>query len=251
MMLLVLGSGGAGAPPGRAQNCYLLEASGARLLIDAGPGCGQRLIEHGYTVSDVDAVYISHRHIDHLAGLFDLSVHASAAGKPLPRILVAGSEAAGELVEVIRAHVVGSAASSLRVEEVGQGYQLGGGLLLSPVPSRHPVPCHGLLVRERGGATLYYSADTSLTFFVESSVAVADISLVEASLPPGMEEAAEKLGHMTTSQAAGLAAAAKPGSLVVLTHLTASSHRHALRERPPAGARARLAVAADGAAYTA
>jgi ribonuclease Z len=247
--VVVLGSGGAGAPPGRAQNCVLVEAGGLRLLLDAGPGCAQRLLELGVEPYRVDAVYISHRHVDHVAGLFDISVYASSAGEKLPPILAA-EEAAGEILEAARGHVVGSAAESLRLVPVQGRLELGGGAVtVETVPGRHPATSHGLIVEHRG-RRVYYSADTSLTPSVEEAVAGADISLVEASLPPGLDEAAEKLGHMTVEQAVGLAAKAKPGALVVLTHLTAKSLPHALRAEKPQAAKAALVVATDHMAVT-
>lgn len=245
LRVYMLGTGGAGAPPGRAENCYLVESASTRLLLDAGPGCAQRLLEHGFEPYSVDAVYISHRHVDHLAGLFDISVHASAAGRPLPPVLAAEG-ALGEIESQVRLHVIGSAAQSLRLVPLpSRGPSHLGDLALALVPGRHPAISHGLLV-EHGGVAVYYSADTSLTPSVAEAVSRADLSLVEASLPPGSGGAAEKLGHMTVEQAASLAARARPGAIVALVHVTAGSAAHVSRAEPPSGAAARLLAPSDG-----
>jgi len=243
-----LGTGGAGAPPGRAQNCILLETRGTRLLLDAGPGCAQRLQEIGLEPYELDAIYISHRHVDHVAGLFDISVHASATGRPMPRI-VAAAEGLAEIKEAARLHVVGSVAESLHVEPVTAGYRLGD-LTLNPVPGSHPATCHGVLATDTEGSTVYYSADTALTSHVEEAVSKASLSLLEATLPPGMEDTAEKIGHMTVAQATSLAAKAPQGATIALIHLTTSSLPHALRANPPRNTKATITAPSDLTAIT-
>ena len=63
--LQVLGSGGPEASD-RAGTSYLLWVGGkARLLIDAGPGARLRFGESGAKVEDLDAVLLTHLHVDH------------------------------------------------------------------------------------------------------------------------------------------------------------------------------------------
>jgi phosphoribosyl 1,2-cyclic phosphodiesterase len=61
-------------------NCIYVEAGGVRLLFDAGisGACAkQRLAAHGRRIRDVDALIISHEHIDHIrgAGVFHRLFH--------------------------------------------------------------------------------------------------------------------------------------------------------------------------------
>ena len=65
-------------------NCIYVESDGVRLLLDAGISgkrTAERLAEQGRDVRDVDAVIISHDHIDHircagiLARKFGLAVY--------------------------------------------------------------------------------------------------------------------------------------------------------------------------------
>jgi len=243
-----LGTGGAGAPPGRAQNCILLETRGTRLLLDAGPGCAQRLQEVGIEPHELDAIYISHRHVDHVAGLFDISVHSSATGRPMPRILAA-VEGLTEIEAAARLHVVSSVATSLRVEPVTAGHRLGD-LTLDPVPSSHPATCHGVIAADTEGNTVYYSADTALTSRIEEAVSRARLSLLEATLPPGMEDAAGKIGHMTVAQATSLAARAPQDATIALIHLTAASMPHAIRANPPRNTKATITAPSDLTVFT-
>ncbi|MFT5358360.1 MAG: ribonuclease BN (tRNA processing enzyme) [Polyangiales bacterium] len=74
----VLGSGGPRSSGGRVSSGYLVWRDGrARFLVDAGPGVTHRLNASGASVRDLDAVFISHLHVDHSADLVALLKMAS------------------------------------------------------------------------------------------------------------------------------------------------------------------------------
>ena len=50
----------------------LVEAGPYRLLFDAGRGASQRLTQLDFSLGDIDAVFITHFHSDHLSGLPDI-----------------------------------------------------------------------------------------------------------------------------------------------------------------------------------
>ena len=55
----------------KRQRCaVLIESDGTTILIDAGPDIKNQLIEHN--VKSIDAVFITHQHADHIAGLDEL-----------------------------------------------------------------------------------------------------------------------------------------------------------------------------------
>lgn len=66
---------GTGAPtplPDRFGAATLVEAGSRKLLFDAGRGATIRIRQLGIQVGDIDGVFITHFHSDHLAGLADL-----------------------------------------------------------------------------------------------------------------------------------------------------------------------------------
>lgn len=70
LQLVVLGSGGPEIGDGRASSGYLLELDGVgRLLVDAGPGSAYRFERAGGRLQDLDAVLLTHLHVDHSADL--------------------------------------------------------------------------------------------------------------------------------------------------------------------------------------
>ncbi len=64
-----LGTGHGGGAPGRFQTSILLHTEGARILLDAGEPCTYSLLSRGFALDDLDAVWITHAHCDHTAGL--------------------------------------------------------------------------------------------------------------------------------------------------------------------------------------
>ncbi|PTY01933.1 metal-dependent hydrolase [Verrucomicrobia bacterium LW23] len=68
---------------GSSGNCSFLETDGARILVDAGISCKQidtRLAAIGRGIKDIDAVFVTHEHSDHVCGLATL---AKKCGVPI------------------------------------------------------------------------------------------------------------------------------------------------------------------------
>lgn len=83
--LLFLGTGPGSPVRGRFFSSCLFNGASGRVLVDAGEPCSQRLIEHGVSPADIDAVLLTHGHSDHTAGLpmFLQSAWLAPRSKPL------------------------------------------------------------------------------------------------------------------------------------------------------------------------
>ena len=92
---------GAGTPlpdPMRGGPCLAVIAGDTHIVIDAGSGGVRTLTRMGYPVGEIDAVFLSHLHSDHMDGLGELLMQAWVNGGrdvPLP---VYGPEGVQELV---------------------------------------------------------------------------------------------------------------------------------------------------------
>ncbi|AAM02246.1 MBL fold metallo-hydrolase [Methanopyrus kandleri] len=73
LVMRFLGTGGAVPSKDRSHPGLLVEFSGTKLLIDCGEGTQRRAMEQGVTIHDVDAVLLTHHHVDHVAGLLPLA----------------------------------------------------------------------------------------------------------------------------------------------------------------------------------
>jgi len=72
LKLTFLGTGVSVPYENRAQSSILVEVEGLKLLFDCGIGCYRRLEELGVDVREIDAVCITHHHLDHNGDLLNI-----------------------------------------------------------------------------------------------------------------------------------------------------------------------------------
>src|SRR2546423_11391531 len=72
MNLVVLGSGTSVPHPQRASSSHWLETSGGSLLLDASAAVIHRMAQENLDWVNLDAIWISHFHLDHVGGLTPL-----------------------------------------------------------------------------------------------------------------------------------------------------------------------------------
>jgi ribonuclease Z len=89
MRITLLGTGCPAVHPRRLGAAQLIEGGGARLLVDCGSGCTQRLVEAGHSPATPDALLVTHLHSDHLVDLWQLTVAGWHAGRARPLRLYA------------------------------------------------------------------------------------------------------------------------------------------------------------------
>jgi ribonuclease Z len=218
-----LGTGGAGAPPGRAENSILVEGNETRIILDCGPGCGQRLYETGYNVRDIDYVYVSHLHLDHWSGLFELTVYAASENTEPPSIVLP-EPIIGEAKNTVVGMLPHSMRPRINLVEARLGEELElGDLRLRITESSHSIPCYGAIVEENGGARLLYTSDTRITKTYQELARIIDVLITEATMPTRMREIAGKTGHQTVAQATSYRKYMERDSLLALIHLTIQS----------------------------
>src|SRR5882762_6081005 len=69
MKLIVLGSGTSVPHPQRTSAAYWLETDNGQLLLDMGPDAPHRMAQEQLDWFNLDAIWISHFHLDHMGGL--------------------------------------------------------------------------------------------------------------------------------------------------------------------------------------
>jgi ribonuclease Z len=72
MKIVLLGTGTPNPESNRFGSAILIEAGGEKLLFDCGRGAVIRLSEAGVNVNEIDRVFLTHLHSDHIVGLPDL-----------------------------------------------------------------------------------------------------------------------------------------------------------------------------------
>jgi ribonuclease BN (tRNA processing enzyme) len=220
MELEILGLG-VGAPLGQGCPCYAVRTDSTLLLLDFGPGAHERAWERDM-LGRIDAIVISHMHLDHMLDLLPLSgeITEEAVGPNARRPVVYVPRDHGKTVLIGLAETLGSDparfehAFDLREYDGGDELSIGD-LRLSFAPIAHTITGYSPRVTD-GGATLVYSADTAYRDEFVHHCSGADLLLLESTyLEPG--EYLERQGHMTGEQAAQTAQLAGARRLV-LTH---------------------------------
>jgi ribonuclease BN (tRNA processing enzyme) len=220
MELEILGLG-VGAPLGQGCPCYAVRTDSTLLLLDFGPGAHERAWQRDM-LGRIDAIVISHMHLDHMLDLLPLSgeITEEAIGPNARRPIVWVPRENGRKVLGALAEALSSSA-----ERFGEAFDLReydgsdelsvGDLRLTFAPIAHAITGYSPRVSD-GQATLVYSADTAYRDELVEHCAGADLLLLESTyLEPG--EYLQRQGHMTGEQAAQVAQLAGARRLV-LTH---------------------------------
>ena len=226
MRFTVLGKSPAWQDAGGACSAYLVEEDEYRLLVDCGNGAFGKLRER-LSYALVDDVLISHIHGDHVLDLPPFA-YALTLGlppeqtPPRPRLLVPPGGAAK-----LRALVTIWGSEGLLDDAfVLSEYEHDAELELGPLRIElHEVPhftlTYAIAITAPSGKRLVYGADCRCGPELEAAAQGADVLVAEATLqvPEPDSVPIERRGHMSAGEAAGVAAAAGVGTLV-LTHIS-------------------------------
>jgi len=197
--LTVVGCSPSWPNPGRAHSGYLFESDGGTLLVDCGPGVLARLRERD-PWPKVDAIVISHLHLDHCGDLVPwlwLSQHLTDPEAHLRRpTLWLPPHGLGRLL------AFASAEHFMRVFELrayaeGVPFNAAGFDVLPRAVVHYDEPTWGLRI-ERDGRSVAYSADSAPSPALVELGRDADAFICEATLEEPEED---PHGHMTADEA--------------------------------------------------
>ena len=210
--LTVIGSSPAWPNPGSAQSGYLVEGEG-RLLLDCGPGVLGRL--RATDSIDVDAIAITHFHLDHWGDLVPWAWLAAygrvTERRPelwLPPDGVRELETFADLWGNDRMF---ERAFDVREFAADEAFEAAGFEVEPRRVAHYNLKAFGFRVSS-GGTSLAYSGDSAPTAELADLARGADLFLCEATLARSDAEG-EPRGHLTAEEA--LAAADGP---ILLTH---------------------------------
>ncbi|MGK7346756.1 MAG: MBL fold metallo-hydrolase [Candidatus Nitrospinota bacterium M3_3B_026] len=218
MELALLGTGTCAPSPSRTPACYFLSAGPSRFLIDPGPGALGRMAAAGIDPFSVEAIVITHHHLDHCSDLmpylFSYKNCQPAAQKRGVKIIAPeGFKVVYEkLLEVYGQWILSDDYDVKIVEMWETSLEIPGGSIRS-LPVAHGANALGYRFEKDGGPVFAYSGDTGYCGEIVELAREADLLLIECSSPDGrgME------GHLTPSEAARVGAESSAKKMA-LTH---------------------------------
>ena len=147
--LLFLGTAGSAPTASRGTSSTLLRRGGDRLLLDCGEGTQRQLLRSDAGLVDLEHVFLTHLHADHVLGLPGMLKTFALRGRDVP-IAVHGPRGTKSLFDAL-AVVIGRLTYELRVVELSPGDAVErDGYRLVPFPVRHGGTALGYALREDG-----------------------------------------------------------------------------------------------------
>ncbi|MCL4290350.1 MAG: MBL fold metallo-hydrolase [Thermoleophilia bacterium] len=200
MRLTVIGCSPAWPDPGGAHSGYLIESAGRSLLLDCGPGVLARLRAGG--LFPVDAVAVTHLHLDHWGDLVPwawLAAHGPA--RPARAELWLPPAGRGALdAFAARFGSPGMFEPAFALREYDSAPFQAAGMTVQPLRVEHyALPAYGFRITA-GGRVLAYSGDSGPCEALRELAAGADLFLCEATLRDGGDDAPTR-GHISVEEA--------------------------------------------------
>jgi ribonuclease BN (tRNA processing enzyme) len=225
--LTVLGSAGAWPGPGQAASGYLVREDGFNVVLDLGTGALSNLQQH-VAHHDVDAIVLSHEHLDHCLDIYPLFYarffHPDPL-KPLPVVTPPGLFERINALEDNNGIRDMAATFEFREIEPGAGFELGP-FRFSTRLLPHWVPNIGMRI-ESGDAVLTYTGDTGPSDDIEALGRDAHALLVEASW---LDAPQERPPYHLTARQGGEHAQRAGARRLILSHFWPDLDRDRSRE---------------------
>ncbi len=224
MIVTVLGSAAAGANAGSGCTGYLLRAGGTSALIDCGAGTVQEL-KRWIDVQRLDAIVVSHMHLDHILDLVTLRAAYRYAPEPFAgRIPLWLPPGGAEILDSLAAPLDLDHHSPLFFDQVFATQEYNpidslqiGSISIDFARTQHAMPAWAMRIAQPSldgalGLTSDTGPVTHLAAFMQGVTAlICEATLLESDVSP-MER-----GHLTAQEAGRLAQTCHAGRLV-LTH---------------------------------
>ena len=223
MLLVVLGSGTSVPHPQRASAAFWLETDGGSMLLDCSADAMHRMAEENLEWRHLDAIWISHLHLDHCGGLASLlfgmkhSPQTQMRNKPLSIFSCAGVERLLKAIDESNDYGLFKQPFPLEIREFadsGEAFSPFAGIQCETFNTPHTRESLAMRLTNSEHKTVVYSADTGVLEELATFASGADLFVLECSF---YKDKPVKT-HLELVEAMRIAQLAEPRRLL-LTHL--------------------------------
>lgn len=180
------------------------------------------MLAEGLDWTQLDAIWISHFHLDHCGGLAPFlagTKHSSEMKKRTKPLRIFGAEGLRKLLDGfndVNNYKLFEQPFPLEVIEIEslEKFEIAPGLEAVAMSTPHTNESHAIHLRDADGSTLVYTADTGFTETLPAFARHVDLLVIEASFPK--DKPAEK--HLELAEAMYVIRKAEPRK-AVLTRL--------------------------------
>jgi len=189
MKLTVLGSGSSVPHPARSSSGFWLESGGGNILLDCSASVPLRMAQEKLDWPNLDAIWISHFHLDHCAGLLPLlagTKHVEAMKTRKKPLRIVGTNGLKKLLdefsEVNNYRLLEQPfpVEVLEVEAL-EKFDILPGVEAVAMKTPHTDESHAIHLTDIGGKTLVYSADTGFHEAISVFANGVDLFILECT----------------------------------------------------------------------
>jgi ribonuclease BN (tRNA processing enzyme) len=222
MQLIVLGSGTAVPHPQRASSSHWLETGAGSLLLDPSAAAPHRMAQENVDWVNLDAIWVSHFHLDHVGGLAPFlfaTKHAPQTKARRKPLLIYGGRGLKKLFRAFdeaNGYKLLKQPFAVELIEVAprSSFELLPALQAQTFSTPHTRESLAIRLTDERGASFVYTSDTGYTEALAGFARGVDLFMMECSFP--RDKPVET--HLELKDAMRLAEGAAPGK-VLLSHL--------------------------------
>jgi ribonuclease BN (tRNA processing enzyme) len=222
MKLTILGSGTSVPHPKRSSSGFWLETENGTLLLDCSASAVHRMAQENLDWANLDAIWISHFHLDHIGGLapflFGTKYAPETQGRQKP-LKIFGAKGLVKFVEAFdRANEYNLLKQPFPIEfqevESLEKFKVLNNLEAVALDTPHTPESLAIRLTDKNDKTIVYSSDSGFTKTLGTLAKDADLFVLECSFVENKPVET----HLELSEAMYLIRYAKP-KRAVLTHL--------------------------------
>ena len=224
MKLVVLGSGSSVPHALRTASGYWLETDSGRLLLDISADVPHRMAREELDWTTLDAIWLSHFHLDHIGGLAPFLFGIRSAPPMQERITPLRIYGPVGFIKILEAidqsnnYRLLQQPFPLQLQEVapGNGFEFLPGLRAEVFSTPHTVESLAIRLTDKSGTSLVYTSDTGFADSVSAFAKSATLLILEFSFY--LDKPIQS--HLELADATEIASQANP-DILVLSHFFA------------------------------